>query len=114
MNRIEMLEEEADRRRADFARSLSQVKRKLTPMGLADEALRRLDPHGEALVNTGKSLARNPLPAIPVLLGLSWLALNARKKEKARPARARAKVNGRRKPKSLAATSRKEDTDENA
>jgi hypothetical protein len=80
MNRIETLEAEADRRREDFAASLRKLRRKLTPLGIADEALRRLDPDGEVVTTAGRSLRRNPLPAIPLLLGLSWLALNAHRR----------------------------------
>jgi hypothetical protein len=105
MNRIEALEAEADRRRADFAVSLRKLRLKLTPLGLVDEALRRLDPHGEAVVTAGKSLRRNPLPIVPVLLGLSWLVLNAR--TPSRPAQSK------RKSKSLIASQRKENPDEN-
>lgn len=79
MNKIEMLTAEADRRRQDFGASLRKLRRKLTPLGLVDEALRKLDPHAEAINATGRSLRRNPLPAVPLLLGLSWLVLNARK-----------------------------------
>lgn len=82
MNRIETLEREADRARADFTASLRKLRRKLTPLGLADEALRKLDPHAEAVVATGRSLRRNPLPALSLLVGLGWLALNAREPEK--------------------------------
>lgn len=83
MNRIDALEAEADRRRADFAASLRKLRLKLTPLGLADEALRKLDPQGQAVIAAGKSLRRNPLPVVPLLLGLSWLALNARKPDTA-------------------------------
>ena len=100
MNRIDVLEAEADRRRQDFAASLRKLRQKLTPLGLADEALRKLDPHGQAVIAAGKSLRRNPLPAVPLLLGLSWLALNARKPDKALPVK--------RKSKSLIALQKKE------
>jgi hypothetical protein len=100
MNRIDALEAEADRRRADFAASLRKFRLKLTPLGLADEALRKLDPQGQAVMSTGKSLRRNPFPLVPLLLGLSWLVLNARKPDRALPAR--------RKTKSLIASQKKE------
>ncbi len=100
MNRIDALEAEADRRRQDFAASLRKLRVKLTPLGLADEALRKLDPQGQAVVAAGKSLRRNPLPAVPLLLGLSWLALNARKADKPLPVK--------RKSKSLIAPQKKE------
>ncbi|WP_119390997.1 hypothetical protein [Taklimakanibacter lacteus] len=102
MSRIDELEAEADRRRADFARSLRKVRRKLTPLGLADEALRQLDPRRQAVAAAGRSLRRNPLPVIPVLLGLSWLALDARRPRQAKAQRIR------RKARSLIATQKKE------
>jgi len=109
MNKIEALEAEADRRRADFTKSLGQVRRKLTPLGLTDEALRRLDPQKQAIAAAGQSVRRNPLPAISVLLGLSWLVLNTRQPNGSKPKRVK------RKPRSLiAAQTRKDDHDENS
>ena len=109
MNKIEALEAEADRRRADFTKSLVKVRRKLTPLGLADEALRRLDPQKQAIAAAGQSVRRNPLPAISVLLGLSWLVLNTRQPNGSKPKRVK------RKPRSLiAAQTRKDDHDENS
>jgi hypothetical protein len=109
MNTIEALEAEADRRRADFTKSLGQVRRKLTPLGLADEALRLIDPQKQVIAAAGQSVRRNPLPAISVLLGLSWLVLNTRQPNGPKPKRIK------RKPKSLiAAQTRKDDYDENS
>jgi hypothetical protein len=88
MNRIDALEAEADRRRADFAASLRKLKRKLTPLGLADAGLRKLDPQARAVETVGRSLRENPLPAVPFFLGLGWLALNVRKPKR----RAQAKL----------------------
>lgn len=82
MSRVDALETEADRRRADFIGSLRRLKRKLTPLGLADAGLRQLDPEGQALTAAGQSLRQNPLPVVPLLLGLGWLALNAKKPAK--------------------------------
>jgi hypothetical protein len=87
MNPIDVLEVEADRRRADFAASLRRLRLKLTPLGLADEGLRLIDPQAQAVDAVGQSLRKNPLPAIPLLLGLGWLVLNARQPTK--PARPR-------------------------
>ena len=88
MNRIDVLESEADRRRADFAASLRKLRQKLTPLGLADEGLRLIDPQAQAVDAVGQSLRKNPLPAIPLLLGLGWLVLNARQ-QPSKPARPR-------------------------
>jgi hypothetical protein len=87
MNRIELLEAEADRRRTEFAESLRKLRRKLTPLGLADEGLRKLDSQAQAVNAVGQSLRNNPLPAIPLLLGLGWLVLNVR--QSSRPAKPR-------------------------
>jgi hypothetical protein len=82
MNHIDALEAEADRRRADFAESLRKLRRKVTPLGLTDAGMRKLDPQGRAVKAVGRSLRENPLPAMPLLLGLGWLALNVRKPAK--------------------------------
>jgi len=87
MNRIDSLEAEADRRRADFAASLRKLKTKLSPLGLADAGLHKLDPEAEALTAIGRSLRENPLPVVPLLLGLAWLAVNTR--SPTRPAKLR-------------------------
>jgi hypothetical protein len=83
MTDLATLEAEANRRREEFADSLRKFKPRLTPLGLADEALRRLDPQAQAVAATGRTLRRNPLPVIPLLLGLGWLMLEARKPAKA-------------------------------
>jgi hypothetical protein len=85
MNTIDTLEAEADRRRTELVASLRKLRRKLTPLGLADEGLRQLDPQGEALDAVGQSLRENPLPVIPLLLGLGWLVLNVRRPKPAKP-----------------------------
>ncbi|MGE3872029.1 MAG: hypothetical protein AB7F74_03620 [Parvibaculaceae bacterium] len=105
MSRIDALETEADRRRADFIGSLRRLKRKLTPLGLADAGLRQLDPEGQALTAVGQSLRQNPLPVVPLLLGLGWLALNVKKPSK--PVKLK-----RRRGRSLIASQKKERHDE--
>lgn len=103
MTKLAELEAEADRRRQDFGKSLRKFKPRLTPLGLADEALRRLDPQAEAIAATGRTLRRNPLPALPLLLGLGWLVLEARK-----PAKARKPVQVRRNEKPMITSQEKE------
>lgn len=105
MNPIDTLEAEADRRRADFVASLRKLKRKLTPMGLADAGLHKLDPEAEALTAVGRSLRENPLPVVPLLIGLAWLAVNTRSPPK--PAKLR-----RHKSRSLIPSQKKEKHDE--
>jgi hypothetical protein len=82
MNRIDTLEADADRRRGDFVASLRKLKTKLSPLGLADAGLRKLDPETQALTAIGQSLRENPLPVVPLLLGLAWLAVNTRRPAK--------------------------------
>ena len=108
MDGINALEAEANRRRADFAESLRKLRRKLTPLALADEGLRRLDPQAEAVNAVGQSIRDNPLPVIPLLLGLGWLVLNVRKPSKAtKPPKLK-----RTRRKSLIAQQKKEQNDE--
>jgi hypothetical protein len=106
MNQIDTLEAEADRRRADFAASLRKLKTKLSPLGLTDAGLRKLDPEAQALTAIGQSLRENPLPVVPLLLGLAWLAINTRRP--AKPAKLK-----RPKGRSLISSQKKERHDEN-
>ena len=106
MNPIDTLEAEADRRRTDFVASLRQLKRKLSPLGLADAGLRKLDPEAQALSAIGQSLRENPLPVLPLLLGIAWLAVNVR--SPAKPAKLK-----RSKGRSLIPSQKKETHNEN-
>jgi hypothetical protein len=106
MNPIDTLEAEADRRRNDFVASLRQLKRKLSPLGLADAGLRKLDPEAQALSAIGQSLRKNPLPVLPLLLGIAWLAVNVR--SPAKPAKLK-----RSKGRSLIPSQKKETHNEN-
>lgn len=103
MTEFAALEAEADRRRQALAGSLRKFKPRLTPLGLADEALRRLDPQAKAVAVTGRTLWRNPLPALALLFGLGWLVLEAR-----RPVKTRKTVKVRRKEKPLITSQEKE------
>lgn len=105
MTSLAELEAEADLRRQEFAMSLRKFKPRLTPLGLADEALRRLDPEAQAVAATSRALRRNPLPAIPVILGLGWLMLETRKP--ATPPKPKS-VKGRRKQPPLIPSQEKE------
>jgi hypothetical protein len=105
MNRIDALEAEADRRRNDFVASLRKLKCKLTPLGLADAGLHKLDPEAEALTAIGRSLRENPLPVVPLLIGLGLLAVNTR--SPAKPAKHK-----RGKGRSLIPSQKKESHDE--
>jgi hypothetical protein len=90
MTSLEALEREADRRKSQFEARLEQVKHRLTPAGLADEALRALDVSGRsataAAVETAK---RNPLLALGLAAGAGWLILGARQSAKRASKRAR-------------------------
>src|SRR5262245_19708629 len=105
MNRIDTLEAEADRRRADFVTSLRKLKRKLTPLGLADAGLRKLDPERQAMTAVGQSLRENPLPVAPLPIGLDCAATIERGPD--RPAKLK-----RGKGRSIIASQKKERGDE--
>jgi ElaB/YqjD/DUF883 family membrane-anchored ribosome-binding protein len=73
------LEREADRRKQQFKTRIDQVRRRLTPQNIADDALRALALPGrnaaDALVDTAR---RNPLFLAGVAAGVGLLILNAR------------------------------------
>jgi ElaB/YqjD/DUF883 family membrane-anchored ribosome-binding protein len=79
MPTIEALEHEADRRKLQFESRLEQVKQRLTPAGIADEALRALDVSGRSATAAAVDTARrNPLLALGLAAGAGWLILGAR------------------------------------
>lgn len=73
------LEQEADRCKQQFETRVEQVRRRLTPQNIADDALRALALPGrntaDALVDTAR---RNPLLLVGLAAGVGWLILNAR------------------------------------
>ena len=79
MATIEDLEREADRRKSQFESRLEQIKQRLTPAGIADEALRALDVTGRSATAAAVDTARrNPLLALGLAAGAGWLILGAR------------------------------------
>lgn len=73
------LEREADRCKQQLETRVEQVRRRLTPQGIADDALRALALPGrtatDALLDTAR---RNPLLLLGLAAGVGWLILNAR------------------------------------
>jgi ElaB/YqjD/DUF883 family membrane-anchored ribosome-binding protein len=79
MATIEDLEREANRRKSQFESRLEQVKRRLTPAGIAEEAFRALDVSGRSATTAAVDTARrNPLLALGLAAGAGWLILGAR------------------------------------
>ena len=100
MATIEELEHEADRRKSRFEARLDEVKRRLTPSGIADEALRAIDISGRsASVAAADTARRNPLLALGLAAGAGWLLLGAR--QSALRASRRARTNPQKKMKEI-------------
>jgi ElaB/YqjD/DUF883 family membrane-anchored ribosome-binding protein len=84
MATIEDLEREANRRKSQFESRLEQVKRRLTPAGIAEEAFRALDVSGRSATAAAVDTARrNPLLALGLAAGAGWLILGARQSARA-------------------------------
>ena len=100
MATVEDLEREADRRKSQFEARLEQVKQRLTPAGIADEALRAIDISGRSATAAAVDTARrNPLLALGLAAGAGWLILGAR--QSARRASRRARNNQHKKMKEI-------------
>ena len=100
MATVEDLEREADRRKSQFEARLEQVKQRLTPAGIADEALRAIDISGRSATAAAVDTARrNPLLALGLAAGAGWLILGAR--QSARRASSRARNNQHKKMKEI-------------
>ncbi|MGH6875495.1 MAG: hypothetical protein ACREDW_10795 [Aestuariivirgaceae bacterium] len=79
MAKVEALEREADRCKAQFETRLEQVKQRLSPAGLAEEAMNAVDfPGRVATAAVLDSVRRNPLLALGLAAGAGWLILGAR------------------------------------
>lgn len=81
MKSIPDLEREADRRKTEFEAKVEEIKRRLAPQRLADEAMRAISPPGlagtDAFVDTAK---RNPLLILALAAGAGWFLVNSRQK----------------------------------
>jgi ElaB/YqjD/DUF883 family membrane-anchored ribosome-binding protein len=100
MATIEDLEREADRRKSRFEARLEQVKQRLTPAGIAGEALRAIDVSGRSATAAAVDTARrNPLLALGLAAGAGWLILGAR--QSALRASRRARTNQHKKMKEI-------------
>ena len=77
MRSLQQLEKEAHDRRAQFNATLLDVRSRLTPRGLAKEALLHMDPHLTRLPPAFLVVKRHPILAAGALAGASWLLKQA-------------------------------------
>lgn len=90
MAELDSLEREADRCKAQFEARLEQVKRRLSPASIAEDAVEALDLPGRAAkAAVMNSVRRNPLLALGLAAGAGWLLLGARQSAVRTPKRAR-------------------------
>jgi hypothetical protein len=71
------LEEEAEQTRSDLSRTLDELRERITPGQLVDEAVdyAKDTTGGEFFRNLSRQVAANPLPVALIGAGISWLAL---------------------------------------
>jgi hypothetical protein len=81
MKSVAELEREADRRKVQFETKVDEIKRRLMPQRLADEALRAISLPGtaatDAVVDTAR---RNPLLVLALAAGAGWFFVMSRQK----------------------------------
>lgn len=75
--RPEELEAEADRTRARMTALLDELRRRVTPGQLVDQAVEyaRHGSPAEFLRNLGREIRDNPLPLALIVAGIAWLAI---------------------------------------
>jgi len=73
MKNLRQLEKEARDRRAQFNATLLDVQNRMTPRGLAKEALLHMDPHLTRLPPSLLAVKRHPVLAAGVIAAASWL-----------------------------------------
>jgi hypothetical protein len=90
MNKLEELQREADRRKAEFEAKVDEIRERLQPRKIAEEALRTVTPPGglpgDAVLDAAR---RSPLLALTLAAGAGWLFMKSRNKGR-RPRRGRA------------------------
>ena len=73
MSSLSQLEREAKDRRAQFSKTLLEVRNRLTLSGLANETLGLVNPHYTRLWSAYSAVKHNPILAASVLAGAGWL-----------------------------------------
>ncbi|MGH7060927.1 MAG: DUF3618 domain-containing protein, partial [Stellaceae bacterium] len=75
--RPEELEAEADRTRARMAALLDELRRRVSPGQVIDQAIEYTTqgPPAAFLRNLGREIRDNPLPLALIVAGLAWLAV---------------------------------------
>jgi ElaB/YqjD/DUF883 family membrane-anchored ribosome-binding protein len=90
MAELDSLEREAGRCKAQFEARLEQVKQRLSPASIVEDAVQALDLPGlAAKAAVMNSVRRNPLLALGLAAGAGWLLLGARQSAVRTPKRAR-------------------------
>lgn len=81
MKTIEELEREADLRKAEFEAKVDEIRERLMPKKIAEEALRTVSAPGSAAADAMLDAARrSPVLALTLAAGAGWLILKTRGK----------------------------------
>jgi ElaB/YqjD/DUF883 family membrane-anchored ribosome-binding protein len=81
MRNSEQLEREAEQTRAQLAQTLDELRERITPGELVDQAVdyAKESGGGDFVRNLGRQMADNPLPVCLMGAGLAWLMLSNRR-----------------------------------
>jgi hypothetical protein len=83
MKTIEELEREADLRKAEFEAKVDEIRERLMPKKIAEEALRTVSAPGSAAADAMLDAARrSPVLALTLAAGAGWLILKTRGKSR--------------------------------
>lgn len=89
MKSIEELESEADLRKAEFEAKIDEIRERLMPRKIAEEALRTVSPSGSPAAEDMLDAARrSPVLSLTLAAGAAWLIFRTRGKSR-RPKRNR-------------------------
>jgi len=74
----EQLEREAEIARTELAGDLNELRHRMTPGQIVDEAVDyvRDTPLAEFVANLGRDIRQNPLPLLLIGAGIAWAMLN--------------------------------------
>jgi hypothetical protein len=74
----EQLEREAEIARSELAGDLNELRHRMTPGQIVDEAVgyARDTPLAEFVANLGRDIRQNPLPLLLIGAGIAWAMLN--------------------------------------
>lgn len=101
MSTLEQLENKARERRRSFAATLLQVRERMNPAALADEAIGIIDPKSTFVRRIAETVKENPMVAASLVAGTGFLlkqAMNGTGEDGIKPKRVPKRIRSKRPP----------------